>query len=248
MAIHLAANFVALANVANTDAPALNDSILTILNGHHVPRGDTFLLGAYASAVTMTNARLYTPFAIQTTPPYLYPHGTTLLPPTLPAWVDWRRNPFLLRANEEVPWQLTDSAAGPNNAYVLSWWSDGVQDAPQGPVYKFLGTSTTAAVASTWTPVTTTWTNTLPAGRYACIGGSYYATNAIAFSATFYNQYFRPGGLGFASHAAIPPSIQTMGGSGLWGYFDTLNLPKMTVLNDGTDNAHTFVLDVVRLP
>lgn len=244
---HLAANFVALANVANTDVPALADDVLTIMNGHHVPQQDARLVGVYSSAVTLTTTRLYTPYAIQTTPPYIIPHGISLLPPVSVPWCDFRSNPFILRQQEEVVWQSTDSAVGPNNHYIFSWWDFGSQPAPPGPVYNLYGTSTTAAVASTWTTITMTWNNVLPAGRYACIGGAYYAANALAFSVIFYGQYWRPGGLGFATQNLIPPPIQLNGGSGLWGTFDTLTIPQIRVLNNSTDNSHVIYLQLVRI-
>lgn len=247
MPFHLTANFVALANVANTDVPALNDDVLYRQNSHFVPDVDCDLMAAYASAVTLTAARLNNPKTRQITPAYLVPIGTTLLPITRPQVVDYRMRPFRLRAQEEIVWEATDSAAGPNNLYLINWLGFGNSPAPNGDIYGLRGTSTTAAVASTWTTVDVAWQNTLPAGEYSVIGASYTATNAVAFSLIFYDQFWRPGGLGKAAAGIAEWEPQLWGGLGEWGRFTTITLPRLRVLNDSTDNAHTFILNCVRL-
>lgn len=245
--LHLAANMVAIANVANTDIPALNDDILRRQNSHHIPNVDCRLLAAYASAVTLTRVRLNNPKTRQITPSYLAPIGTALLPASRPPITDWRVRPFTLRAQEEIIWEGTDSAAGPNDAYVISWLDFGVRPAPQGEIYGLRGTSTTAGVASTWTTLTMAWENTLPAGVYSVIGGQIISATAVAFQCIFQDQYYRPGGLGQAAAGTTPWEAQLWGGLGEWGQFTTITMPEIRVLDNATGNAHTVVLNVVRL-
>lgn len=244
---HLAANFVALANVANTEVPALQDDVLQLRSARHTPSEDLFLFGGYASAVTLVRSRLNAPTTRLVAPSFLIPVQTTLLPPTDPNFMDVRQNPFRLKKDEGIIWESTDSAAGPNNHYILSVLSPRLDPAPVGDMYTIRGTSTTAAVASTWTTITVTWDSDLPQGIYAVVGGMYIATNAIAFSCIFEGQYWRPGGLGSANAGVRPYAAFLKGGFGKWGQFRSLNPPGIRVLNDGTDAVHTLFLDVVKV-
>lgn len=244
---HLAANFVALANTANTEVPALEDDVLVRRQSRHTPVEDLRLFAAYSSAVTLLRTRLASPSVRGVTPAFITPVGVALLPPTDPNFMDLRDNPFLLRRDESVIYESTDSAAGPNNHYIISWLSPRLTPAPVGDVYTVRGTSTTAAVASTWTTITVTWDTDLPQGMYSVIGGLCFATNQIAFQVIFNGQYYRPGGLGGASAGIRPPWPQLMGGFGEWGRFRSLDYPGIRVLNDGTDNAHTVFLQCVKV-
>lgn len=244
---HLAANFVALANVANTEVPALQDDVLQVRNSRHTPSQDMRMVAAYSSAVTLLRTRINTPNVRKVTPSFLMPVGTTLLPPTDPNFVDFRAFPFVFKRDEGIVWESTDSAAGPNNHYILSWLTNNLTPAPIGDIFTVRGTSTTAAVASAWTTVSVTWDADLVEGMYAVVGGIYIATNAVAFQLVFEEQTWRPGGLGGANIGIRAPWPQYKGGFGEWGRFRSLNPPLVRVLNDSTDNAHTFHLDVVRV-
>lgn len=244
---HLAANFVALTNAANLDVPALNDDVLQVQNGHHIPSKDVNLAAVYAGATTLLRTRINSPKVRQISPSFLSSVNAALLPPTDPNIVDMTDSPFVLRGQEEIVFESTGSAAGPNNHYIISWHQVAFEPAPRGDIYTIRGTSTTAAVASTWTTVAVAWDIQLPAGRYAVIGGTYFATNAVAFSLIFDNQYWRPGGLGGATPDVRPWTKQIKGGLGKWGEFNTVTLPRVRVLNDSTDATHEFLLDIVRI-
>ena len=246
---HLAANFVAIANVANTEVPALNDDVLPRTNSNrHTMQEDMSIVMAHSTAVTLLRTRLNIPRFRDIAAPFLLPVGITLLPPTDPNFQDYRMAPLRLRRDEAIIYESTDSAAGPNNHYILTWLSPGpLEPMPPGDIYTLRGTSTTAAVASTWTTITVTWDNELPPGIYAVVGGMCHATNQVAFSLIFTGQTWRPGGLGGASAGIRPPWPQLNGGLGVWGRFRSVNPPQVRVLNDGTDNAHTVYLQVVRV-
>lgn len=244
---HLLANFLSMANTANTDVPALEDSIMQIQNGHHVPPQDMGLLFAFVTGVALTRARINSPKIRQVAPSYINPVNSAILPITLPAIADMRQTPFIMRGQEEIVWEATSTDAGPNNTYVISALQQNFAPAPTGDTYTIRATSTTAAVASAWTQVALTFETQLPTGVYAVIGGQYNATNAIAFQMVFDNQFYRPGGIGKATNVLQPWRGQRMGGLGKWGEFNTVTLPRILVLNNSTDNAHEFLLDIVRV-
>ena len=244
---HLAANFGSLANVANTDVPALNDGILSIRNGHHVPAEDLQLVASLPLGALLVRARINNPYLQAIAQPYLLPVQRTALPNTIRSLADYRKHPIPYRNSEEIQYQITNSGAGPTNTYIISALKRSDNPAPTGQPYMLQGTSTTAAVASTWTPVSMTWNFNLPAGLYSVIGGVYYANNAVAFQVTFDGMYYRPGGIGYATEGIEPWMPQLTGGFGEWGQFNTISLPRITVLNDSTDASHTIYLNCVRL-
>jgi len=244
---HLAANFVAIANVADTDVPALNDGILAIQNGHHIPPRDMALLAVWSSAVTLLRTKLLSPKVRQTAPSSISPIDVALLPPTDANAVDMRSNPMILRAQEEIVYQSTDSAAGPNNHYLVSWLQERFEPAPVGDVFTIRGVGAATAVASAWTNCPVVWDTQLPQGTYAVIGCRGLGTTMVAFQITFDNQFWRPGGLGLATAGLRPPAFQMKGGLGKWGQFDTVTLPRLSILCNAADTAQIFEMDIVRI-
>lgn len=244
---HISANFVALANTANTEVPALQDQVLPIRSGRHTPYEDMYGIFFYASGVTLLRSRINTPQVRKVTPSFIVPVQAALLPVTNPNVMDTLGNPFLFRKDEGILYESTDSAAGPNNHYVIAGLMNQATPRPSGTVYTIRGSSTTAAVASVWTPLSMVWDADLTEGIYAVIGGEYIAANAIAFSLAFENQVYRPGGLGMASANLRPVKEQLDGSWGEWGRFRSLNPPIVNVLNDGTDASHIIHLKVVRI-
>lgn len=244
---HLAANFVAIANVANTEVPALNDDVFTLRSSRLVPTEDLYLGAVFSSAVTLLRTRINSPNVRRISPAFIVPTDTTLLPKTDPNFMDMRSNPLLLKRDEALIYESTDSAAGPNNHYIISWLLRDRQPAPVGDIYTIRGTSTTAGVASTWTTITVTWDNDLPVGDYVVIGGSFISATAVAFSVMFDGQTYRPGGLAGADAGVRPPWPQYNGGFGAWGKFRSLSFPGIRVLDNATGNAHTVYLNCVKV-
>lgn len=245
---HLSANFGAIANVTLTQINAVPDGIYQISSaGNWIYPQALDLIQVYAGAVTLTRAQLNSPKARQITPINWQPINGTLTPATLPNVVDLTDRPFRITAQEEQQVLVTDSAAGPNNCYYLSWVQQMYEPCPRGDIYTLHASATTASVASTWTLVQPVFDTQLPAGRYSVVGGTYVAATAVAFSLTFDNQYQRPGGLGQVNFTDQPWWRQLKGGLGKWGDFDTVTLPRISVLNDGVVNVHDFFLDIIRI-
>lgn len=244
---HIAANFVAIAATADTDVPALNDGILAIQNSHHIPPQDMALIAAYSSAVTLLRTKMVSPKIRQTAPSSISPIDVSLLPANDANAVDYRDHPLILRAQEEIVYQSTDSAAGPNNHYIITWLQQTYSPPPVGDVYTIRGTGTTTVVASVWSPVTIVWDAQLPAGTYAVVGARFLSTTGIAFSMTFDGQFYRPGGLAGASAGIRPPSFQQKGGLGKWGEFNTVTLPRFSALCNAADTAQIVEVDIVRV-
>ena len=247
MPFHTSAFFVALGNTANTNVPPIQDGIIAIANSHLLPQRDYDILFAAISAVTLTRARMVSPTNRQITLPFIRPINAALLPPTDPNVADYRENPFRINALEEFSIEATDSAAGPNNCTAIVGLAESFEPVPRGNIFTLRGTSVTAAVANVWTQLATTWDDALPAGQYAVVGMSAIATNQLAARLIFENQVARPGSLGVVAEANRNHAMFVKGGLGTWGRFMSTRMPVVEVLNNGTDNAHTVYLDLIRL-
>lgn len=246
MAFHLGAYFVALGNTVDTDVPAITDGILAITNGHFIPWIDLHLFAAYGSAVTLTRVKLTSGTIRQVNPTYIRPINANLLPPSNPNIAWYRRSPFRVRAHEELQALATDSAAGPNNAYVGVWLEDNYQAPPQGDIYVVRYTSTTAAVAQAWTQLAITFETGLPVGTYTVVDCTHQAANGIFNRMVFDNQYLRPGSLCISAVANRLPYVTDRGAYGVWGQFSTYSLPRIEHINNGTDNSHEGYMSVVK--
>lgn len=244
---HLGAYTELIDNTANTDVDALSDDVFAITNVHFLMPRDLLMFLAYAASATLTRARWSTPSINNISPIFIRPINVGALPTDDPNLADYRYNPVRLRAQEELKLEATSGVAmGTERFTGLFWLGDSITQAPPGDVYTLRATATTAAVANSWTTISLTWDNQLPAGSYAVIGGEYQATNALAFRCIFDDQWMRPGALGLTALGRRTAKPFYDGGMGLWGRFRTISLPRVQVLNNSTDGAHTLYLQCVR--
>lgn len=243
---HLAAYFEAIDNVAGTDVSALSDDILTIQNNHFVLSSPMDLVMAAAMSATLVRARLASPSMRQIASPYIRPTITAAAPPANPnLWTLWD-NPFRIPPYEEIQMQATAGPAMTEPFTGLVWLSNGIQRVPQGNVIPLRWTSSTAAVANSWTSLTINFEDTLPSGTYAMVFSECASTNAQAHRWIVPNQVWRPGYPSVAAAGSRLPYDISHGQLGLMGAFRSNDLPRCQVLVNGTDNSHTGYLHVVR--
>lgn len=245
---HLAANYVAIGQTADTDVVAIADSVLNIQNSHFVLPQPMDLWAAFLSSLTMTRGKITFPSISQYGGTWIRPQSNALLPPTDPNVADYRRSPFRIPAFEEIRVLATSGLACMTEAaYALLVLGAGVTPVPPGNIWTIRGTSTTAGVAKTWTGITMTWDNQLPDGRYAVIGSNLVSATGIAHRLIFNGQVWRPGGLSFATAGLRTHEMFIKGGLGVWGYFQPIFYPNVEVLDNATGNAHTLFLDCVKV-
>lgn len=245
---HLAAFTVSLGNTADTDTPAVTDSCLLIQNSHFVPQIDVQVLFAYCTAVTLLRGKIVTPTLRQFSPPFIRPIDASATPSTRTPIADYRTNPLTLKALEEIAIQLTDSAAGPNQAFaLLGLQTGGYQAAPAGQIITMRGTGTTTLVANGWTQVAMTWADNLPSGTYACVGLSGFSAGAIAARLIFDQQFWRPGAIIGINGTIIPHPMFLKGGLGTMGTFTANRMPNVEFLSSSADTSEEVYLDLVRV-
>lgn len=245
---HLSAYFVSLSTVANTDAPALNDDVLTRINSHFMLSQQMDLILAAAMSATLNRARLNSPTLRVISPQFILPIEAAVKPATRPSLATWLDNPFTLQPNEEISMEATsDIAMGNENFTGLVWLTSGLEPIPPGDVYNTRFTSVTAAVANTWTSLVITFDQGLPPGLWAMVGSELVSTNAQAHRWIFPGQIWRPGGLSKPAVGSQTHQIFYDRRLGIWGRFTNTTLPTLQVLVNGTDNAHTGWMSLVKI-
>lgn len=249
---HLAAYTVALGTTANTDITALTDDIMLIQNNHFVPSKDMKIMAAYASSATLSRTRLNSPRIRQFAQSYIRPINVATLPAANPNIAFYFDAPIIIKAQEELQVEATSGIAmGTERFLCLLWLMDatlpGPIPAPQSDVYTIRITSTTAAVANSWTTISASYETQLPQGTYAVTNIEYQATNAMAIRAIFDGQFYRPGSLGTQALANRTSTWLSMSQMGVWGQFNTVTLPRLQVLNNSTDASHEIYMECSRV-
>lgn len=234
-------------NQTALDTVAVTDTLLAVQNNHYLPHMDLNLYGGLFYGANLTQVKLVTPRSRMVVPPVLYPVVGALLPPDRPHFFDRRFNPFKLSAVEEVSLQINIGGTANAQNILGMFWGTSIDPVPQGDIYALHGTSTTAAVALTWTQIAVVWDQNLPAGNYAVIGSQHQSTNALLHRFFFKDQLLRPGFGSIASLQNISEPSYYYGGWGKLGTFNTFTFPTVEVFVNGTDNAHDVVMNLVRV-
>lgn len=247
MSYHLVAFRSSLVSVALTDLAAVQDSIMTIQNGHFVPQEDRLIPWIYAQGLLADEARIINPTIRQFTRPRILPLNLGDGPITEPRVADYRQNPFRVKGLEELAAEIGTTGAGPSNAVVAVALARGpLTPAPSGDIYTLHGSSVTAVVANAWTQLTVTFDDTLPQGTYTCVGAVVQSATAILSRIIFDDQVDRPGSVGMLTLTARPSKLFLKGGLGAWGRFTSNRFPNVEVFAGAADAAHEVFIDFVR--
>lgn len=245
--LHVVAFEEVVGTTANTELDAIIDNIFTRSGDNFLPQEDWDLVWAAAIGAELNRARIVSPTNRQITLPFIRPIELAAAPGDDPGVADYRRNPFRIRGLEELAVEATSDTATTDQEYAVLGVTLGMRTAPAGNVFTFRGTSTTAAVANTWTTLTTTWADTLPAGTYAIVGMELIGAGNIAGRLILEDQRFRPGCIAGTGVGNRPSPLFQKGALGEWGRFRSTALPQVQVLCNTTTNAHTVYMDIVRV-
>lgn len=238
-----------LAYTANTfgvsafDMLPVTDEWIGITNNHFFPQIDLNCYGGWFGGAFLNQVKLFTPQSRAIIPPALFPIQQSILPPDRPHIWDRRVNPVHFKAINEISLiaNIAGTVNGINTAILIV--GDQLQTIQAGwDIYGIHFTSTTAAVANTWTTVTAVVDQPLPAGVYTVVGSQHVSTNAIAHRFNFRTGPNRPGFLSMTSVGNISEPSYYQGGWGVIGQFNTQAYPFFEVYCNGADASHDFVL------
>lgn len=244
---HLAAYQAALNTATLTAIQALTDTTLTIVNtGFRLP-AQMQLLAAAAQSLTISGAELTSPSLRINGNPEVFPLGASSVALSPVEIQNFTANPFTLPAQEQIDMLMKNSAGGSEQMFGLLWVTNNNIPAPPGTVTWVKLTSTTAAVARTWTNISLTFAQALPVGFWSVVGSWHFSTTGIAHRLIFPGYVWRPGGLSGASVNNIPWRGQTESWLGEMGRFVNDNPFQCEVLCNGTDSTHTLYVGLVKV-
>lgn len=246
---HTAAYSASITNsLTNTAVAAVNESVFkTGSQNGFVLQEDMMLLFAIVCPNNGTAARLQSPKLAQFGYLQLTPLQAAAKVANGLLVASWPYRPFTFRNQEEVVAYVDTGGSSAAQETIVVSFSNGVDPIPAGEELTIKFTSTTAAVAYSWTSLTITLSQTLPEGRYACIGSEVQSTNAIAHRITFWGQFYRPGQPSTTAYTNQQYPGMRDYRNGLMGQFSNVTLPNIEVLCNTTDSSHTGFLHVIKV-
>lgn len=252
---HIQYNDVATGGaVTNLDVPAVADPSFSTRNGHYIYSEPYKLLAIAPFGPLITALQNNTPHLTWVNPPQVYPVSLSATVPTNPAVVDLRDHPWDIPTNEEFQWGVT--ASGSETDKLITWigtpsWR---KDLPPGGIMRLTipFTASMVTTARTWSPdVQLVPTNQLRGGTYAVIGASVVGAASLCFRFNFTrqplsrNRKLYPGDLCTQTYGLIPNKFGP-NWMGLLGYFNTFELPYMSVIaNASATVTHNIYLDAL---
>jgi hypothetical protein len=191
-----------------------------------------------------------------------------------PSVANFVGGPCILSPSEELDVLITNTAA--DGEYVLVWLADGdlvplptftpgaaggaaaasvgtsgLVDIRTGQPFSVRATGATTLVIAAWALCTLTLDQNLIPGHYQLIGARGRSANIVGFRVQLPGYAWRPGGFGNRGAAAVPLTPdwpwQRYGGWGVWGEFDSIQLPAIEVLSNVADTTQQFTLDLIRV-
>lgn len=238
---------IALTSVAQP-VNAIADNVFKIgsQNGF-VLQEDMMLIAAYAGGVGMANPAFKSPKLNQFNPLAILPFSLTVAQADGEIFALFPYRPFTFRNQEEVTAITDNTNAGAQQMDIVAFFSNGVDPIPPGEELFVRWSSTTAAVANTWTLLTYTLTQTLPEGVYAVVTSEHTSATAVAHRFTFWGQFYRPGFMSITAFSNRQArNVQTLQ-LGLAGKFSNVTLPNIEVFCSGTDAVHSGYIRCIKV-
>ena len=246
MSFHLLAYNNAGSTTANTDGTPVTDNVINIVNGHFFPQQDMRLIFAGTMCSNLDRSRITQPSLRLITLPFIRPLMDSVIPASLDRVADYTSNPLRIRGLEELGNETTLST-GTTRVTTLYGVQDSYEAPPTGDIYTLRGTSSTSAVANSWTTLSVTWADQLPDGVYAVVGFDFVAANTMASRLIFEGQTWRPGCPAHAADTDIPDSLFHWGKLGTWGRFRQTAMPQVQTLSNTTTGTHEIYLQIVKV-
>jgi hypothetical protein len=261
---HIGAYFAAnAAGALLADTPYVTDGVISTRNGHPIFTEDYELCAAAVNGVSLTAAQFSdaTWNAINT--PQLYPPMLSLTVPGNPQINDFRNWPVQIPKNEEIALQLSNNlGAATEREFGLIWVAPfgkpRMLPAPAPGVgsvgrVRAIFTCTGAITQGVWSSdMVVTITNLIKGGTYAMVGCNLVCALGLAFRWNFVRaplyqgRKLYPGSLCEAAYGNVPLK-EGRNFMGVLGYFDTFELPYISILAATTAGSATYTgyLDLI---
>lgn len=235
-------------NTANTPLAAIADNIIQTQGDFQRFDLDRRIVWAAQVCDDAQRARLSYPAARQFTLPFLAPVVDDAVRSNPMAIADYRENPLVLPAREDISAEGThDDAGSVVDSVVMGVERSVSTPLPGGQIYTMRFTSATSVLVGNWTQLVPVFPDTLPTLPFVLVGLRYMGAAAIALRCIFEEQVDRPGCIAVEdeNQASWPPF--RMGGLGAWGPFTGDRMPNFEALTAATLAAHVCYMDFMRI-
>ena len=245
---HLAAYSANLGVGTDVDITPVTDQVLSVQNSHFVLNMPMGLMAVEAMSALLDRIKLVSPTMRQLASPYVRPINQSTVAITNPNLALYDNSPYPIPAFEELQLLATSTIAAATERFTAGvWLQQNPQPIPAGGWTALRFTSTTAAVANTWSDLPITFADTIPAGVYAAVMSEHFSTNAQLHRWIFSNQVARPGFPSQVNAFSRHPYAISKGQFGVMGQFRSNDLPRFQALTNSTDATHTGYLSVVKI-
>jgi len=154
--------------------------------------------------------------------------ATTIAPFTYAMFTDL---PIPLTEGEGLEALTLSSDTTASVKTVIAFLSDGPISPVTGEVMTVGVSATITSVVGQWVGGSLTFSQTLPRGRYALVGASFYETDCLAVRFVPIGESHRPGVIGRASVSTIDNPLFRYGKMGSFFEFDSLTPPSIEILH-----------------
>jgi hypothetical protein len=234
------ATLVAVAALADPHVRVVADDII-------VPDDLTKLACIYGWGADITQGQLQSPSLRKRTNIDVSPLDSadepTSNPPHMPLW----ENPIDLVPSEALNFFAAEDNAGAGDSACFVWLMDKLDEIPDGPIFTVRCTNATTLTADVWTNGALTFTQTLPAGRYAVVGMRAESAGLRAARLVPVGASHRPGVIGFDTYQDVEPEWARNGGIGVFCEFEHNSPPTCDFMSLSADSAQVVWLDLIQI-
>jgi len=217
------------------------------------------IMGALAAGADMTECRLQSPSLRRMANQRIAPVGKQALPLVRSVaavddvgddanllYHDFRVNPRVLDIAESL--NAYAANGGDTAEWILAWLMDKIEPLPAGTMFSIEATTNPTGVLGNWVNDALTFSQTLPAGRYAVVGMRVEDTAVVAARLVFVGLPWRPGVIGVSGTDLGDIKAFRFGGTGSWGEFEHDAPPTVdTLANAAGAITPEVILDLVQV-
>ena len=161
-------------------------------------------------------------------------------------YVDLRDNPLELDIAEKLNF-FADNGGTAERTNCIVILADAPPTPVKGKIFTVKATSAVTLTAYAWTNAPITFTQTLPAGRYACVGMKAKSTNLIAARAVPVGYTWRPGCIGVKHYHQRGLDVFRYGNLGVLFEFEFDQPPTIDYLAAAADTSQEVWFDLIQV-
>jgi len=230
---------------------AVPDEIATIAGDIlYVPAETPILLGAYAAVGgTIEGAAYLQSPSLRATALFdIAPTEEAIKPVGGDALRLQPQSPLALVGGEGLEAFVLSNPAAAEVHTVVAWLADAAIAPITGPIFHVKFTTAITETVSVWTTGAITFRQTLPVGKYQCVGAAMWGTSGIAFRFIAKGYGHRPGFICHATEGYRGSDLQRNGGLGVWFDFDIKVPPQIEWLASATaGTAQAGIMDLIKV-